>query len=938
MVKPDWTHQAEHASIYIEPLTRREREILILLDGDHTHKEIADYLTLAPSSVKWYVQQVYRKLGVNSRRQAIVRGKELGWLAATAQQERPSGYVTFLFTDIEGSTRLWETAPQAMQQSFRKQETILRQVFARYGGYVYKMVGDAFQVAFASASQAVEAAIEAQRELVRETWGEAPLRIRMGLHTCFTEERGDDYVGPELNRVARLLSCGHGGQVLLTQAAHQVLGGLLPQGAALLDLGQHRLKDIIEPEHIFQITANGLPVDFPALRSQNIRMHNLRPQHIPFVGREDEIAEIVEMLAPENNEVRLLTLIGPGGVGKTRAALQAASSLVDRFTDGVFFVELAAAVSLPGMIEAIASAVNLQLVNSGKEVYSKENAWEQLVDYFSKKELLLILDNFEHLVQFSPVASELISSAARIKLVATSRVRLNVAEEWLYPLEGLPYPQDLSGDNFRRYPAVQLFLDCAKMSGLSKLQEKDMADVARVCQLVEGLPLAIQLAASWVRLYSLQEIANEISQDLDFLQHNQVGVPDRHQTIRAVFEHSWRLLSSAEADAFMRLAVFDGGFTLSAAQSVTQSTNMVISALMDKSLIRRNANGRFIIHEILRQYSIEKLQEYKATLLASTAQHAAYYAGWAEQMGKKLRGAEQASVQSSLRAESQNLRRAWHWLLEHDDYGTIRRTIDSVILLFDIFGSARRGRDFLGPLVENLHRRKESGKPFADDDLLALSLVGLIYFDSYDSENKERFTKESFRIAQNLPVSPIKAYTYLLLMTRPGAYLEWIDEPDLTRFEKLMFFNQETLEIFEESGDQWGIALTLLIRGDLMNSNQQETEIIIPVFQKSLALFTEMGNLWGQALCNHGMAIVLRRQGQYSEALQVNQKAMDIYHQYGNLDRLIPVRHLSAELAETIGDLESARYHYTANRDYFDHTGNQEARSYYQERLDRLAA
>jgi class 3 adenylate cyclase len=333
----------------------------------------------------------------------------------------PTGTVTFLFTDIEGSTRLWECDAKRMQVALARHDEILRNTTKEHGGHVFKTVGDAFCCAFPTAPEALEAALGAQRALLEEGWGETgPLRVRMALHTGAAEERDGDYFGPPLNRVARLLSAGHGSQVLLSAASQEMVRDQLPVGAALVDLGERRLKDLFRPERVFQLTALGLPSEFPPLRTLESRPNNLPLQPTPLVGREREVEEISERLRSE--EVRLLTLTGPGGTGKSRLALQAAADLLEEFADGVFFIALAAITDPELVPSTIAGPL-------GVKESAEQPLIETLKNYLQEKRLLLVLDNFEQILEGAPVVGELVAADPKLKILATSRIPLRLYGE-----------------------------------------------------------------------------------------------------------------------------------------------------------------------------------------------------------------------------------------------------------------------------------------------------------------------------------------------------------------------------------------------------------------------------------------------------------------------------------------------------------------------------
>src|SRR5215211_5946779 len=366
----------------------------------------------------------------------------------------PTGTVTFLFTDIEGSTKMWERSPQAMQTALARHDELLGAVIEECGGYAFKRLGDAFCCAFPTAPDSLEAALEGQRTLLSSDWEQTePLRVRMALHVGAAEERDGDYFGPPLNRVARLLSAAHGGQTLISLATQELVRDQLPEGTDLRDLGERRLKDLFRPERIFQLIAPGLPSEFPPLRTLEARPNNLPMQPTPLVGREREAGEVAERLRSE--EVRLLTLTGPGGTGKTRLALQAAADLLEEFEDGVFFVAQAAITNPELVPSTIAEPLGV-MESAGRSLM------ESLKSYLHHKHLLLVLDNFEQVLEGAPVVGELVAADPKLKILATSRIPLRLYGEQEYPVPplALPDPRVLPPvEVLTQYEAVRLFVE-----------------------------------------------------------------------------------------------------------------------------------------------------------------------------------------------------------------------------------------------------------------------------------------------------------------------------------------------------------------------------------------------------------------------------------------------------------------------------------------------
>jgi class 3 adenylate cyclase len=358
----------------------------------------------------------------------------------------PTGTVTFLFTDIEGSTKMWERSPQAMQAALARHDEILRWAIVERGGYVFKTVGDAFCCAFWTATDALDAALEVQRTLFDEEWQEiGPLRVRMALHTGAAEEREGDYFGPPVNRVARLLSAGHGGQVLLSLPTQELVRDQLPVGTSLMDLGERHLKDLFRPERVFQLLATGLPSEFPPLRTLEAYRNNLPLQPTPLIGREKEVSEVCDLLGDE--ATRLLTLTGPGGIGKTRLTLQAAADLLDDFPDGTFFVPLATVTEAELFLPAVAETL-------GVKETAEQPLDESLKDYLSERRLLLVLDNFEQVLGAAPQVTELLAAAHGLKVLATSRTSLRLYGETCVPCSSPQYARPRASTSLGTSDAV----------------------------------------------------------------------------------------------------------------------------------------------------------------------------------------------------------------------------------------------------------------------------------------------------------------------------------------------------------------------------------------------------------------------------------------------------------------------------------------------------
>lgn len=559
-------------------------------------------------------------------------------------RDLPTGVVTLLFTDVEGSTRLLGELGDDYGDALREHRQRLRSAFSDHEGVEVDTQGDAFFVAFARASNAVAAAADCQRALA-----DGPIRVRMGLHTGEPQLTEEGYVGLDVHKGARIAAVGHGGQVLLSQTTRALVD------AGVRDLGVHRLKDLSTPERIYQLEVDGLPCDFPLLKTIEAGMKNLPAPRTSFVGRASELDEIDRLL--EDPDCRLLTLVGPGGAGKTRLALEAAARRIERYPHGVHFVPLVSVASAEFLAPAVAESIQFALDGA----HSGFSAQDQLLDYLRERSTLLVLDNFEHLVGGADLLGEIIERAPGVELLTTSRERLNVQSEWVLDVHGLGLSESGNGGS----GALRLFVERARQvePSFSLDDDGDQRDQAcRICRLVEGLPLGVELAASWVSMLSCAEIADEIEQNIDFLATSMRDVPERHRSLRAAFDQSWRLLSGEQQEALARLSVLRGDFGRDAVAAIAGADLRVLADLVSKSLVRRSDYGRYEVHELLRQYAAEKLvAESQDALSATRERHARHYLGALDQRRSALLSKGVAQARDELRRELDNLRVAAEW-------------------------------------------------------------------------------------------------------------------------------------------------------------------------------------------------------------------------------------------------------------------------------------
>ena len=576
----------------------------------------------------------------------------------------PSGTVTLLFTDVEGSTRLWEAEPKQMAQALRRHDELLRAAIDEAGGYVFKTIGDAFCAAFATPQEALEAVLAAQHALGAETWPtHRPIRVRMGLHTGACEERDNDYFGPVVNRTARLEAVAHGGQVLFSGATAELLSESLPEGVTLRDLGLHRLKDLGRAEHVYQLEARFLQPSFPPLASlDNPELpNNLPGQLSAFVGREPELIQVRSLIGSS----RLVTLTGAGGCGKTRLALQVAAELLGTARDGVWFVGLAHLTEAEAIPEAVAAVLGLA------DQRGQRPLLESLVDALREQDTLILLDNCEHVIDgAAKFCGQLVRECPRLRILATSRESLGIDGEHVYrvPSLSLPRPEADAADDVGASDAVRLFMERAQAYDPGFVLDDASAPlVASVSRRLDGIPLALELAAARLSSMSLQQISDRLGQRFRLLTGGSRNAMPRQQTLQATVEWSFGLLTEPERDVLQRLSVCAGGFELDAAEAICAADSKdafdvldLVSSLVSKSLViaeRTPESVRYRMLETIRQYAAQELLRSggEGEVLATRDRHGGYFMRLAEEAAPTLSGPGQAHWLRRLDAEWENL-------------------------------------------------------------------------------------------------------------------------------------------------------------------------------------------------------------------------------------------------------------------------------------------
>jgi predicted ATPase/class 3 adenylate cyclase len=666
--------------------------------------------------------------------------------------------VTFFFSDIEGSTRMLETLGPRYTDVLSRHREILRQAFAAHGGLEVGTEGDSFFAIFGTASDAVQAAVEAQRALGEEPWpAEGSVRVRIGLHSGEAVREGDDYVGLDVHRTARIMAASHGGQIVMSEAARAALG-TLPDGVDVRDLGEHRLRDLSMRERLYQVLTDELDAPFPPLRTVDAIPNNLPAQATELIGRHAELASLRELI--DTPAVRLITLTGPGGIGKTRLAVQAAADRIHVFEDGAYFVDLAAVRDVPAMFDAIVRA-------TGVSVGAEAEPRDELMSQFQSRAALLVLDNFEQVIDAAIEVANLLARCPRIKVLITSREGLRLRGERLVPVEPLGLPAStkrLTAAEALRSDAVRLFVSRAEEAKAGfELTDADAEDIAEICARLDGLPLAIELAAASLRLFPPAELRQQLSVQLEPLSTGPRDLPSRQRTLRSAIEWSHDLLEPAERDLFAVLSVFSGA-RIDAVREVAANvgrmargnTLSTLGALLDKSLLRSDTavgGQRVVMLETIRHFASERLAESPELARDAAAAHAAYYAAVAAQP-RDRQGADVAVGVESLRPELGNLEAAWRHFVGSAEAAHLDELVGGLWPLYEGRGWYHRAVGLANDLLEVLDRSTASPDRAEDEVALRLTLArGLLALRGYTPE-VERLYREALDVSEILGATP----------------------------------------------------------------------------------------------------------------------------------------------------------------------------------------
>jgi predicted ATPase/class 3 adenylate cyclase len=782
--------------------------------------------------------------------------------------ELPTGTVTFLFTDIEGSTRLLQALGERYAVARDEHAAIVREAIAEGGGVEVGTKGDSFFVAFPSPVGAVRAAMAAQRGLATHRWSHGtPLRVRMGLHTGEGVPGGDDYVGIDVNRAARIADAAHGGQVIVSEATRGLVERALPDGASLRDLGEHRLKDILHPEHLHELVIEGLPSDFPPPRTLDFRPNNLPLQLTSFVGREEEIAEVRRLLG----RTRLLTLTGAGGTGKSRLALQAAAEILTEYGDGVFFADLSPLTDPALVPAAVARALGVPEV-AGRPIL------EAVKDHLHDKELFLVLDNFEQVAEAAPVIEELLTSAPRLKILVTSRIVLSLRGEQEYgvpPLD-LPDPDRLPDVvTLRRFEAVRLFTEraCAA-SPRFRITEENAPAVAEITARLDGLPLAIELAATRTKVLTPQQILPRLDKRLALLTSGARTLPERQRTLRGAIAWSHDLLDPTERGLFARLSVFTGGWTLESAESVCDPEGLGLdlleglTSLVDKSLVlgtQSEGHPRFSMLETIREFAQEQLAA-EGDREIVRRRHAEHFLALAVEAETHLTAEDQGAWLDRCDHEHPNIRAALRWAIEAGEAERAQASAGALWRFWQQRGHLAEAKRWFEEILA-----MPSGRTPTAARAKALIGAGGVAWWQQDRGAAGAFYEQAVAIERELgdPARTAESL-YNLAFVVAG--------DDLESAARLL---EESLDLFRQVGDERGVAqiLAMLVMRD---AQAGRWEPVIARLEEVVAIWRRLGDRLHLAFDLVWLAFAHGRVGRREEARSAGLEALELFREADN--------------------------------------------------------
>ncbi|MBC7878022.1 MAG: adenylate/guanylate cyclase domain-containing protein [Anaerolineales bacterium] len=820
----------------------------------------------------------------------------------------PSGTVTFLFTDIEGSTKLAQQYPDAMPALLARHNEILNQAIEAHNGFVFRVVGDSFSASFHSANDALNAALNAQRRLHNEAWLPAPIKVRMGIHIGAAQvdvnSTQNTYSGyATLALTQRIMSAGHGGQILLSQSTYDLTRDRLPEKAQLVDMGEHRLKDVLRPEHLYQLSVPDLPSEFAPLNTLEYFQHNIPSQLTSFVGREKEIVEIKALL----NSSRLVTLTGSGGTGKTRLSIEVGIQELASFTNGVWLIELAPLTDHAQIIPALAQAFGLQELPFRPLV-------SQVMDYLRDKKLLLILDNCEHLIETcARLANDLLHQCAGLKILASSREALGIAGEVAYRTPSLADSE-----------STRLFVERAQAAN-SKFSLTDYSNasaVAQICSRLDGIPLAIELAAARTKLLSADQIAARLDDLFRLLVGGSRTALPRQQTLRALIDWSYDLLTEEEKQLLRTASVFVGGWTLDALEAVSDDPNAIehLEGLVNKSLVvteERGSEMRYFMLETIRQYAREKLFGAKQSS-AARDQHFVYFDKVSEPMWDAFRLENLSAMVKRAKDEVENFRAALEWGMENHVEESLRLAANFCIVS-NMLGFVTEGVRIAQAAVE---RAKSLSTVSGDADLRrqkliakALFIQGLMGMGTGNMPLVLQVLREAIAISRITGDRQILGYSLEMYYTATG-FIHMPDRDEAAR-EGFHIFSHEINDSFGLGMAQMNMARLAAEKGD-----ESEKEMY---FEQLRERIRESPESFQAGMFFLGMGMDEKVRGNHATAKKHFEDGLIIFKGLSNLNFQLAMRSEIGHVERNAGNFHQARLIYSETIKDWQELGNRGA-------------
>jgi predicted ATPase/class 3 adenylate cyclase len=810
----------------------------------------------------------------------------------------PTGTVTFFFSDIEGSTRLIQQLGDRYPDVLLAHHTIQRKALAVNGGHELRTEGDSFFIVFESALEACAGAAAVQKMLAQHAWpDDGKVRVRIGLHTGEATLVGNEYLGLDVHRAARVASAGHGGQVLVSETTRVLVDHALPPGLTLKDLGMHRLKDLARPERLFQLTIEGLPADFPPLKTLEATPNNLPTQLTSFIGRDDQVREAKQLLARS----RLLTLTGPGGTGKTRLSLAIAASVLDQFPDGVYFVPLSAIHDPELVPSAIAQALAIATGGSQRPI-------DALLDHLRNKRSLLILDNFEQVIAAAPVATQLLEGSAELRVLVSSRTVLRVSGEQEFPVPplALPDPRALPGlAALSQFEAVRLFIERAvAVKPDFQATNENAPAIAGICERVDGLPLAIELAAARVKLFSPQALLSRLEKSLSALGSGARDLPGRQQTLRNAIQWSYDLLNPGERCLLARFSVFARGGSLEQLDLVCgppadlggREVVDALDQLADQSLLRRIPEfdePRFLMLQTIREFAGERLAEGGEGAMIRD-RHLEAFIALAQTAQEHLFGSQRKAWLDRLDADHDNFRVALEWCVAQGDALRAMRLGASLWRYWQMRGHLHEGRRRMAQILA-----LPTSRAFPSERLAALEAAGGLAYWQADMDDAQRLYDECVELTR--PLGDDRALANALYN---AAFPRTVSARAVDEARPMM---TEAFELFRRLDDDEGLARTLWGMG-LAFYYEDDYSSALPIFEEAAALNRKLDNRFGLAWSLHVLGLSAYGLGDIERARKAFTEALHLFEADGDVPGLVFQLDNFAALADHDGDhLRAAR-------------------------------